>query len=82
MILLMCGKSLQTNPAAVRLCLSMLACAFGLGSWVAERPVGGTATITTPPEGWEPSYLTVIIQLANLGPLLVTLMHKLCPVSS
>uniref|UniRef100_A0A673GFJ3 Riboflavin transporter n=1 Tax=Sinocyclocheilus rhinocerous TaxID=307959 RepID=A0A673GFJ3_9TELE len=32
------------------------------------------------PEGWDlPSYLTVIIQLANLGPLLVTLAHKFCP---
>nr|C1BKZ7.1 RecName: Full=Solute carrier family 52, riboflavin transporter, member 3; AltName: Full=Riboflavin transporter 2; Short=RFT2 [Osmerus mordax]ACO09700.1 C20orf54 homolog precursor [Osmerus mordax] len=59
-----------------------LACAFGLGSWLAinglwvELPI----IVTTLPEGWElPSYLTVIIQLANLGPLLVTLMHKLCP---
>uniref|UniRef100_A0A8C2WJP8 Riboflavin transporter n=1 Tax=Cyclopterus lumpus TaxID=8103 RepID=A0A8C2WJP8_CYCLU len=60
----------------------MLACAFGLGSWVAvnglwvELPL----IVNTLPEGWElPSYLTVIIQLANLGPLLVTLMHKLYP---
>uniref|UniRef100_A0A3Q3RHC6 Riboflavin transporter n=1 Tax=Mastacembelus armatus TaxID=205130 RepID=A0A3Q3RHC6_9TELE len=60
----------------------MLACAFGLGSWVAvnglwvELPL----IVNTLPEGWElPSYLTVIIQLANLGPLLVTLVHKLCP---
>lgn len=60
----------------------LLACAFGLGSWVAvnglwvELPL----IVNTLPEGWElPSYLTVIIQLANLGPLLVTLMHHLCP---
>lgn len=64
------------------LLVHMLACAFGLGSWVAvnglwvELPL----IVNTLPEGWElPSYLTVIIQLANLGPLLVTLMHKLCP---
>lgn len=64
------------------LLIHMLACAFGLGSWVAvnglwvELPL----IVNTLPEGWElPSYLTVIIQLANLGPLLVTLMHKLCP---
>lgn len=62
--------------------IHVLACAFGLGSWVAvnglwvELPL----IVNTLPEGWElPSYLTVIIQLANLGPLLVTLMHKLCP---
>ncbi|XP_026224218.1 solute carrier family 52, riboflavin transporter, member 3-A [Anabas testudineus] len=64
------------------LLIHMLACAFGLGSWVAvnglwvELPL----IVNALPEGWElPSYLTVIIQLANLGPLLVTLMHKLCP---
>ncbi|KAG7216017.1 hypothetical protein INR49_003539 [Caranx melampygus] len=64
------------------LLVHLLACAFGLGSWVAvnglwvELPL----IVNTLPEGWElPSYLTVIIQLANLGPLLVTLMHKLCP---
>ncbi len=64
------------------LLVHMLACAFGLGSWVAvnglwvELPL----IVNTLPEAWElPSYLTVIIQLANLGPLLVTLTHKLCP---
>lgn len=64
------------------LLVHVLACAFGLGSWVAvnglwvELPL----IVNTLPEGWElPSYLTVIIQLANLGPLLVTLMHKLHP---
>ncbi|XP_051509292.1 solute carrier family 52, riboflavin transporter, member 3-A [Myxocyprinus asiaticus] len=59
-----------------------LACAFGLGSWVSinglwvELPL----IVNILPEGWDlPSYLTVIIQLANLGPLLVTLAHKFCP---
>lgn len=64
------------------LLVHLLACAFGLGSWVAlnglwvELPL----IVNTLPEGWElPSYLTVIIQLANIGPLLVTFMHKLYP---
>ncbi|XP_012731080.2 solute carrier family 52, riboflavin transporter, member 3-A [Fundulus heteroclitus] len=64
------------------LLVHLLAAAFGLGSWVAvnglwvELPL----IVNSLPEGWElPSFLTVIIQLANLGPLLVTLMHKLCP---
>uniref|UniRef100_A0A3Q0S0D3 Riboflavin transporter n=1 Tax=Amphilophus citrinellus TaxID=61819 RepID=A0A3Q0S0D3_AMPCI len=64
------------------LLIHILACSFGVGSWVAvnglwvELPL----IVNTLPEGWElPSYLTVIIQLANVGPLLVTLMHKLNP---
>ncbi|XP_036434642.1 solute carrier family 52, riboflavin transporter, member 3-A [Colossoma macropomum] len=62
--------------------IHLLACAFGLGSWVAinglwvELPL----IVNVLPEAWDlPSYLTVIIQLANLGPLLVTIAHKLCP---
>ncbi|XP_068605058.1 solute carrier family 52, riboflavin transporter, member 3-A [Brachionichthys hirsutus] len=64
------------------LLVHMLACAFGVGSWVAvnglwvELPL----IVNSLPEGWNlPSYLTVIIQLANIGPLLVTVMHKLHP---
>lgn len=64
------------------LLIHILACGFGVGSWVAvnglwvELPL----IVNTLPEGWQlPSYLTVIIQLANVGPLLVTLMHKLYP---
>ncbi|XP_028849911.1 solute carrier family 52, riboflavin transporter, member 3-A [Denticeps clupeoides] len=59
-----------------------LACAFGLGSWVAinglwvELPL----IVSVLPEGWDlPSYLTVIIQLANLGPLLVAVVHRVRP---
>ncbi|ROL49227.1 Solute carrier family 52, riboflavin transporter, member 3-A [Anabarilius grahami] len=62
--------------------IHVLACAFGLGSWVSinglwvELPL----IVNVLPEGWDlPSYLTVIIQLANFGPLLVTLAHKFCP---
>ncbi|KAG9270876.1 solute carrier family 52, riboflavin transporter, member 3 [Astyanax mexicanus] len=62
--------------------IHLLACAFGMGSWVAinglwvELPL----IVNVLPEGWNlPSYLTVIIQMANLGPLLVTVSHKLCP---
>ncbi|XP_056444320.1 solute carrier family 52, riboflavin transporter, member 3-A [Gadus chalcogrammus] len=64
------------------LLVHLLAAAFGMGSWMAvnglwvELPL----IVNTLPEGWDlPSYLTVIIQLANVGPLLVTLMHKLRP---
>ncbi|XP_005072582.1 solute carrier family 52, riboflavin transporter, member 3 [Mesocricetus auratus] len=60
----------------------LLVCAFGMGSWVAinglwvELPL----LVTELPEGWDlPSYLTVVIQLANIGPLLVTLLHRFQP---
>lgn len=60
----------------------LLVCTFGMGSWVAinglwvELPL----LVTELPEGWYlPSYITVIIQLANVGPLLVTLLHHFRP---
>ncbi|XP_021009486.1 solute carrier family 52, riboflavin transporter, member 3 [Mus caroli] len=60
----------------------LLVCVFGMGSWVAinglwvELPL----LVTELPEAWYlPSYLTVVIQLANIGPLLVTLMHRFRP---
>ncbi|XP_008050593.1 solute carrier family 52, riboflavin transporter, member 3 [Carlito syrichta] len=62
--------------------IHLLVCVFGTGSWVAinglwvELPL----LVTELPEGWYlPSYLTVVIQLANVGPLLVTLLHRFRP---
>ncbi|XP_078274941.1 solute carrier family 52, riboflavin transporter, member 3-A [Rhinoraja longicauda] len=64
------------------LAVHLLACIFGMGSWIAinglwvELPL----IVNVLPEGWDlPSYLTIIIQLANVGPLCVTLMHKFAP---
>ncbi|EPQ13028.1 Riboflavin transporter 2 [Myotis brandtii] len=64
------------------LLIHLLVCTFGMGSWVAingiwvELPL----LVTELPEGWYlPSYLTVIIQLANVGPLLFTLLHHFRP---
>ncbi|NXI61425.1 S52A3 protein, partial [Anseranas semipalmata] len=60
----------------------LLACIFGTGSWVAvnglwvELPL----LVTVLPEQWDlPSYITIIIQMANVGPLFVTLMHRFWP---
>ncbi|NXL86019.1 S52A3 protein, partial [Alectura lathami] len=60
----------------------ILACIFGTGSWVTinglwvELPL----LVTVLPEQWDlPSYITIIIQMANVGPLFVTLMHHFCP---
>ncbi|XP_047214080.1 riboflavin transporter 2-like [Girardinichthys multiradiatus] len=60
----------------------VLVCLFGMGSWVAingmwvELPL----VVKEIEEGWYlPSYLTVLIQMANIGPLFITLMHRFRP---
>ncbi|XP_038654585.1 riboflavin transporter 2-like [Scyliorhinus canicula] len=64
------------------LMVHVLAAVFGMGSWIAINGLWVELPLIVPeiPEGWYlPSYLTIIIQLANVGPLFVTLMHKFCP---
>ncbi|XP_059934783.1 solute carrier family 52, riboflavin transporter, member 3 [Mesoplodon densirostris] len=85
-----CGPGLMCGGCSLRpredvtmaFLIHLLVCTFGMGSWVAinglwvELPL----LVTELPEGWYlPSYLTVIIQLANVGPLLVTLLHHFQP---
>lgn len=77
------GGSLQPRAdITMALLIHLLVCTFGMGSWVAinglwvELPL----LVAELPEGWFlPSYLTVVIQLANVGPLLVTLLHHFRP---
>ncbi|XP_058142818.1 solute carrier family 52, riboflavin transporter, member 3 isoform X2 [Dasypus novemcinctus] len=60
----------------------LLVSAFGMGSWVTINGlwVEVPLLVMELPEGWFlPSYLTVLIQLANVGPLLVTLLHHFRP---
>ena len=59
-----------------------LICLFGLGSWIAvnglwvELPV----LVKDAPEKWNlPSYLAVIFQLANVGPVIYALGNHLAP---
>ncbi|XP_048338518.1 solute carrier family 52, riboflavin transporter, member 2 [Sphaerodactylus townsendi] len=64
------------------LAMHLLACLLGTGSWVAINGLWVELPLLVPsvPEGWLlPSYLTVVIQLANVGPLLVTLTHRFLP---
>ena len=60
----------------------VLICLFGLGSWIAvnglwvELPV----LVKYAPEQWSlPSYLTIIIQLANVGPVMYALGNRFAP---
>ncbi|CAK6971565.1 riboflavin transporter 2 [Scomber scombrus] len=60
----------------------LLACLFGMGSWVSINGLWVELPLIVPkiPEGWYlPSYLSVLIQMANIGPLFVTLMHHFRP---
>ncbi|CAN0327921.1 unnamed protein product [Lampetra planeri] len=59
-----------------------LTCVFGVASWVAINGMWVELPVIVPqiPEGWYlPSYLTVLIQLANVGPLAITLAHRFRP---
>uniref|UniRef100_A0A671MD40 Riboflavin transporter n=1 Tax=Sinocyclocheilus anshuiensis TaxID=1608454 RepID=A0A671MD40_9TELE len=60
----------------------VLAGLFGMGSWVTICGLWVELPLIVPqvPEGWYlPSYISVIVQLANIGPLFVTLMHRFRP---
>ncbi|EDO36685.1 predicted protein [Nematostella vectensis] len=55
---------------------------FGIGAWIAVNGLWVELPIIVQeiPESWSlPSYLTVIIQLANIGPLAFTLGNKFLP---
>ncbi|XP_052769389.1 solute carrier family 52, riboflavin transporter, member 3-B-like [Mya arenaria] len=66
----------------VRVPVYLLVVLFGMGSWVAvnglwvELPL----LVDGAPEGWGlPSYIIIIAQLANIGPLVYTILNKLAP---
>ncbi|KAL7990225.1 hypothetical protein Chor_010579 [Crotalus horridus] len=62
------------------LLVHLLVCLLGTGSWVAINGVWVELPLIVPqvPEGWLlPTYLTIIVQVANLGPLAFTLAHRI-----
>ncbi|TRY88253.1 hypothetical protein DNTS_022633, partial [Danionella cerebrum] len=70
------------NTMAISILTHVLAGLFGMGSWVTICGLWVELPLMVPhvPEGWYlPSYISVIIQMANIGPLFVTLMHRFHP---
>ncbi|XP_018901782.1 solute carrier family 52, riboflavin transporter, member 3-A isoform X1 [Bemisia tabaci] len=72
-------RSMESSRA---LLVDILAALFGLGSWMSvngmynELPI----LVQAAPEGWSlPSYLSIIIQMANIGPLLYYFSKRNCP---
>lgn len=66
----------------VKIAVYIIVILFGMGSWVAvngmwvELPI----LVDQSPESWNlPSYITIIIQIANIGPLIYTLVNKAAP---
>ena len=59
--------------------LAILICLFGAGSWIEINGIWVELPILVPesPQYWKlPSYLTVIIQIANIGPILYVLSNR------
>lgn len=66
----------------VRILVCIIVVLFGMGSWITinglwvELPI----LVEQLPEGWNlPSYMTVVIQIANIGPIAITIAHVCLP---
>ncbi|KAK5599362.1 Riboflavin transporter 2 [Crenichthys baileyi] len=75
-------SGLLQDASTMSMFTHMLAILFGMGSWVSINGLWVELPLIVPqiPEGWYlPSYLSVLIQMANVGPLFVTLIHRFRP---
>ena len=62
-----------------KLIVDVLALLFGLGAWIGINGiyVQLPLLVNTSPEGWTlPAYMVMLVQIANLGPILYTLYVK------
>lgn len=65
-----------------RVVVDILAILFGIGTWVGINGmfVQLPLLVKTAPEGWNlPSYMSVAVQIANLGPLVYAILRKIWP---
>lgn len=75
-------KRTQLCSVDFNLIVYVLVIIFGMGSWIAvnglwvELPI----LVNEAPEGWSlPSYIVILVQIANIGPLVYTLVNRLVP---
>lgn len=62
--------------------VDVLAGLFGISAWVCVNAMFTQLPllVQTAPEGWNlPSYLSIIVQIANVGPILYSLSQMYCP---
>ena len=75
-----CRKSSDNDRISI--VVYIFVCLFGIGSWLAVNGIWMELPILVEhaPEKWSlPSYLTIITELANIGPLLYFVGHKFKP---
>lgn len=71
--------------ADVKILVAFIIVLFGMGSWIAINGIWVELPILVDqlPEGWNlPSYMTVVIQIANIGPITYTIWNFLNPKKS
>lgn len=63
-----------------KIVVDILALFFGIGAWIGVNGIYNQLPllVNSAPEGWNlPSYMVMMVQFANLGPILYTLYAKL-----
>ena len=76
------GNRFKDACSQISIAVYFLACVFGMGAWAAINGLFVELAVIVPhlPEGWSlPSYLIVIIQVANIGPVFFVLGNKFFP---
>ncbi|CRK91639.1 CLUMA_CG005291, isoform A [Clunio marinus] len=84
------NTSMRMNLSKVRAAFAnrnalvdVLAVFFGVGTWIGINStyVQLPLLVNATPEGWNlASYIVIIIQIGNIGPLLYTLLQKIAPI--
>lgn len=72
----------KPGPTARSMAVDIFAIFFGIGSWIGINAIylQLPLLVSVAPEGWGlPSFIVVIVQIANIGPILYTFIQKFSP---